>query len=146
MQQPLQRLLRRSSGRDARRRGDSLGTGAVRRLGEHRLARIEVGVEAAVREAGLLHDVRDAGAIVATAPDGACGGLDDTFVRNFFGFWGGSPHMMTIIPDPVQSASRRPRCQCWQVPNTTGERGLAGGGHSGRRERDGTSRWKPTYF
>ena len=83
MQQPLQRLLRRSGGRDARRRGDGLGTGAVRRLGEHRLARSEVGVEAAVREAGLLHDVGDAGAVVATAPDGARGGLDDAFVRDF---------------------------------------------------------------
>src|SRR5256886_11087059 len=33
----------------SRRCGDGLGTGAVRRLGEHRLARSEVGVEAAVR-------------------------------------------------------------------------------------------------
>ena len=107
MQQPLQRLLRRSGGRDARRHGYGLGAGAVRRLGKHRLARIEVSIEAAVREASLLHDVGDAGAVVATAPDGACGGLDDAFVRKLFRSGGGSLHMMVIIQNPVSSASGR---------------------------------------
>ncbi len=101
-QQPLQRLLWRSAGRDPCRCGDGLGAGAVRRLGEHRLARSEVGVEAAVREASLLHDVGDAGAVVATSPDGACGGLDDTFVRDFLGFGGGSFHMIIIISNSAQ--------------------------------------------
>src|SRR5256886_15061203 len=100
----------------SRRCGDGLGTGAVRRFGEHRLARSEVGVEAAVREASLLHDVGDAGAVVATAPDGARGGLDDTFVRDFLGSEGGSLHMMSIIQNPVQSA-RRPPCQCRELSN-----------------------------
>ena len=85
---------------------DALGAGAVRRLGKHRLARREVGVEAAVRQAGLLHDVGDAGAVVATAPDGARGGLDDAFVRDFLGFGGGSFHMMIIISNPTQDAKR----------------------------------------
>ena len=35
-----------------------------------------MGIEAAVRQTGLLHDVGDAGAVVAAAPDGARGGLD----------------------------------------------------------------------
>src|SRR5205814_6039125 len=111
------RLLRRSGGRDARRCGDGLGTGAVRRLGEHRLARSEVGVEAAVREASLLHDVGDAGAIVATAPDGACGGLDDTFVRDFLGSGGASLHMISIIQNPMQRSEERrvgKECKCWR--------------------------------
>jgi hypothetical protein len=40
---------------------------------ERRLARSEVGVEAAVRQASLLHNVGDAGSVVTAAPDGASG-------------------------------------------------------------------------
>jgi hypothetical protein len=65
--------------------------------GEHRFARREVGVEAAVREASLLHDVGDAGAVVSTAPDSARSGLDDPFMRDFLGLVGGSLNMMVII-------------------------------------------------
>ncbi len=95
----LQRLLRRRGGGDARHRGHAFGAGAVGRLGEHRLARGEVGVEAAVRQAGVLHDVGDAGAAVAAAPDGARGGLDDAFVRGFLASGSGSSlrlHMTSI--------------------------------------------------
>ena len=74
-------------------RGHAFGAGAVGRLGEHRLARGEVGVEAAVRQAGVLHDVGDAGAVVAAAPDGARGGLDDALVRGFLAAGGGSSHV-----------------------------------------------------
>ena len=47
-----------------------------------------MGIEATVRQASLLHDVGDAGAVVAAAPDGARGGLDDALVRDFLGFGG----------------------------------------------------------
>src|SRR4051812_21167373 len=61
-----------------------------------------MGVEATVRQAGVLHDVGDAGAAVATTPDGARGGLDDAFVRGFLASevglsHGGSVDMMSII-------------------------------------------------
>ena len=35
-----------------------------------------------MRQAGLLHDVRDAGTVVAAAPDGARGGIDGTGVAD----------------------------------------------------------------
>ena len=51
----------------ARHRFAALAAGPLQRLDEQRVARIEVGVEAAVSEAGLLHDVGDADARVAVA-------------------------------------------------------------------------------
>ena len=80
--------------------------GAVRRLSEHGLARSEVGVEAAVCQAGVLHDVGDARAVVATAPDGTRGGLDDAVMRGFLGPTGGSFHMTCII---LHSGAQRKR-------------------------------------
>ena len=61
-----------------------------------------MGVEAAVRQAGVLHDVGDAGAAVAAAPDGARGGLDDALVGGFLAAGvgsslGGGSHMTIII-------------------------------------------------
>ena len=61
-----------------------------------------MGLEAAVRKAGILHDFGDAGAAVAAAPDGARGGADDAFVRGVLASGGGSSqggraHMMAII-------------------------------------------------
>ena len=61
-----------------------------------------MGVEAAVGEAGLLHDLGHAGAAVAAAPDGAGGGLHDALVGGFLAAGGGSSrgggsHMMIII-------------------------------------------------
>ena len=50
-----------------------------------------------MRQAGVLHDVGDAGAVVATASDGARGRIDDALVREFLGTGGGSLHMMLII-------------------------------------------------
>jgi hypothetical protein len=43
--------------------------GPLQRFDEQRVSRIEVGIEAAMSEAGLLHDVSDADTRVAVAPD-----------------------------------------------------------------------------
>src|SRR2546423_7726503 len=61
-----------------------------------------MGVEAAVRQADLFHDVGDARAVVPAAPNGARGGPDDPFVGDLLAAWGGPPgggsaHMMSII-------------------------------------------------
>src|SRR5438067_16636 len=68
-----------------------------------------MGVEAAVRQADLFHDVGDARAVVPASPNGARGGPDDPFVGDFLAAWGGSPgggsaHMMSII---YQSGAER---------------------------------------
>jgi hypothetical protein len=101
-QQRAQRLSRRHRRRDPRRNRGALGAGPVGRLDEHRLARGEVRVEAAVREPGFLHDVCDAGAVVAAAPDRPRGGGNDTFVGGVLAAGSGSWHgeegyMMSII-------------------------------------------------
>src|SRR5437764_8126834 len=68
-----------------------------------------MGVEAAVRQADLFHDVGDARAVVPASPNGARGGPDDPFVGDFLAAGGGSPgggsaHMMNII---YQSGAER---------------------------------------
>src|SRR5439155_13648729 len=93
----LERLWRRRGGGDALHHCHAFTAGAVGSLGEHRLARREVGIEAAVCQAGVLHDVGDARAVVAAAPDGTRGGLDDAVMRRFLGPGGGSLHMTCII-------------------------------------------------
>lgn len=76
-----QYLLRWHCGGDARSYSHAFGAGTIDCLGEHRLSRSEVGIEPAVRQARLLHDVGDGRAIVAAAPNGARGGVDDALVR-----------------------------------------------------------------
>src|SRR6266545_1812896 len=61
-----------------------------------------MGVEAAMGQADLFHDVGDARAVVPAAPNGARGGPDDPFVGDFLAAWcgpsgGDSAHMMIII-------------------------------------------------
>src|SRR6266536_1506296 len=61
-----------------------------------------MGVEAAVRQADLFHNVGDARAVVPAAPNGARSRPDDPFVGDFLAAWGGPPgggsvHMMIII-------------------------------------------------
>src|SRR6266516_1635498 len=61
-----------------------------------------MGVEAAMGQANLFHDVCDACAVVPAASDGAGGGPYDPFVGDFLAAWGGplgcgSAHMMVII-------------------------------------------------
>ena len=68
-----------------------------------------MGVEAAVRQADLLHDVGDARAVVPASPNGPRGGPDDAFVGDLLAAWGGPPgggsaHMMIII---YQSGAER---------------------------------------
>src|SRR5256885_9229985 len=68
-----------------------------------------MGVEAAVRQADLFHNVGDARAVVPASPNGPRGGRDDAFVGDFLAAWGGPPgggsaHMMTII---YQSGAER---------------------------------------
>src|SRR5947207_12088520 len=70
-----------------------------------------MGVEAAMGQADLFHDVCDARSVVPGAPDGAGGGPDDPFVGDFLAAWGGpldfgSAHMMSII---YQSDAERKR-------------------------------------
>ncbi|HJU39021.1 MAG TPA: hypothetical protein VJ724_05560, partial [Tahibacter sp.] len=50
-----------------------------------------------MRQPGVAHDVGDAGAVIAAAPDRACGGFDDPLVRGFFGAGCDSAHMTCII-------------------------------------------------
>src|SRR2546428_10738131 len=70
-----------------------------------------MGVEAAMGQADLFHDVGDARAVVPASPNGARGGPDDPFVGDFLAAWGGPPgggsaHMMRII---YQSGAERKR-------------------------------------
>src|SRR5438034_5110721 len=70
-----------------------------------------MGVEAAMGQANLFHDVGDARAVVPASPNGARGGPDDPFVGDFLAAWGGPPgggsaHMMSII---YQSGAERKR-------------------------------------
>ena len=79
-------------GADAARllRVDALGhrelavaAGAFERLRQHSFARLEVGIEAAVGQAGLPHDVGDADPGKAVSADVSGGGLDDPVVGHF---------------------------------------------------------------
>src|SRR2546430_17711182 len=68
-----------------------------------------MGVEAAVRQADLFHNVGDARAVVPASPNGPRGGPDDAFVGDLLAAWGGPPgggsaHMMIII---YQSGAER---------------------------------------
>src|SRR5256884_4417728 len=68
-----------------------------------------MGVEAAMGQADLFHDLGDARAVVPSSPSSARGGRDDPFVGDFLAAWGGPPgggsaHMMSII---YQSGSER---------------------------------------
>src|SRR2546430_16606454 len=61
-----------------------------------------MGVEAAVRQADLFHNVGDARAVVPASPNGPRGGPDDAFVGDLLAAWGGPPgggsaHMMILI-------------------------------------------------
>src|SRR6266508_2383780 len=81
-----------------------------------------MGVEAAMGQADLFHDVGDARAVVPASPDGARGGPDDPFVGDFLAAWGGPPgggsaHMMSII---YQSDAERKSPTPWLI----GGRGL----------------------
>ena len=79
-----------------------------------------MGVEAAVRKAGILHDIGDTGAAVAAAPDSARGGVDDPFVRGVLASGGGLSHgslacMMLIIYQAREECKRnkkQPRMNC----------------------------------
>src|SRR5437660_6688362 len=68
-----------------------------------------MGVEAAMGQADLVHDLGDARAVVPSSPSSARGGRDDPFVGDFLAAGGGPPgggsaHMMSII---YQSGSER---------------------------------------
>ncbi|MGF2524879.1 hypothetical protein ACQUW0_21120 [Ralstonia pseudosolanacearum] len=50
-----------------------------------------------MRQAGILHDVGHARAVIAAAPDGARSRFDDTFVRGFLGPGGRAFFNMMLI-------------------------------------------------
>ena len=66
--------------------------GALKRFDKQRIARIEVGVEAAVRETGFLHHVGHTDTPVALPANRTRGGTDDALVRIFFAAVGGTAH------------------------------------------------------
>src|SRR5207247_6224669 len=81
-----------------------------------------MGVEAAMGQADLFHDLGDARAVVPSSPSSARGGRDDPFVGDFLAAGGGPPggdsaHMMIII---YQSGAERKR----PTPGLIGRRGL----------------------
>src|SRR2546421_2719263 len=68
-----------------------------------------MGVEAAMGQADLFHDLGDARAVVPSSPSSARRGRDDPFVGDLLAAWGGPPgggsaHMMNII---YQSGAER---------------------------------------
>src|SRR5207302_3622996 len=68
-----------------------------------------MGVEAAMGQADLVHDLGDARAVVPSSPSSARGGRDDPFVGDFLAAGGGPPgggsaHMTIII---YQSGAER---------------------------------------
>jgi len=101
------------AGGDALHHRHAFTAGTVGGLGEHRLARREMGVEAAVRQTGVFHDVGDAGAVEAAAPDGARGGVNDAIVRRFLGPSGEAFHMTIII---LHFDTQRKRLFLQQLP------------------------------
>src|SRR5467141_568195 len=79
---------------------DRLGARAVRGLREQRVARIEVGVEAAVREPGLLHHLSDSEPLVTVLADRARSSANDALVALFLsrgGLFHGRRLYMTVI-------------------------------------------------
>jgi len=72
--------------------GRTVTPGALERLDQQRVARLEVGVKAAVRQPGLLHHVGHADTGVAVAPDRPRGDFDDALVRVFLAAVGGAAH------------------------------------------------------
>jgi hypothetical protein len=60
-----------------------LSPGARDRLGDQGIARLEVRIEAAVREPGLLHHIGDTDTGITVAPQRARGDLDDAVVGGF---------------------------------------------------------------
>src|SRR5207248_2396952 len=108
-----------------------------------------MGVEAAVRQADLLHDVGDARAVVPASPNGARGGPDDPFVGDLLAAWGGPPgggsaHMMTIIYQSGAERKRppgRPSADGIRLPIVRGTRGRYDqGSEEGVRSRFQASR------
>ena len=81
--QELYEVLLRFEG-GALKGAHALGTGLVCSLRQHRLARVEVSVEATVSQPRLTHDVRHARARVPAAANGARGGIENSLVRGFF--------------------------------------------------------------
>src|SRR2546423_14104835 len=75
-----------------------------------------MGVETAMGQADLFHDLGDARAVVPSSPSSARGGRDDPFVGDFLAAWGGPPgggsaHMVSIIYQSGaerKGATRRP--------------------------------------
>src|SRR2546430_9679105 len=81
-----------------------------------------MGVEAAMGQADLFHDLGDARAVVPSSPSGPRGGRDDPFVGDFLAAWGGPPgggsaHMMSIL---YQSGSERKTVEAQQGAKTQG--------------------------
>lgn len=76
-----------SCSRHACRQRHRFGASTIPCFSEQRIARIEVRVETAVRQASLLHDVSDASTAIAGAPNRARGDFHDTLVRFLFTTW-----------------------------------------------------------
>src|SRR6266513_75149 len=81
-----------------------------------------MGVEAAMGQADLFHDLSDARAVVPSSPSSARGGRDDPFVGDLLAAWGGPPgggsaHMMSII---YQSGAERKTVEAQQGAKTQG--------------------------
>src|SRR5437764_14134617 len=79
-----------------------------------------MGVEAAMGQADLFHDLGDARAVVPSAPSSARGGRDDPFVGDFLAAGGGPPgggsaHMIIII---YQSGAERKTVEAQQGAKT----------------------------
>src|SRR5688500_11947074 len=83
LQHALQRPLWWSSGGDTRQGCDAVGPGTIGCFGEHRFTGVEVSIEAAMREAGVLHDAGNARTPIAAPANSAGGSLDDAIVSGF---------------------------------------------------------------
>src|SRR6266571_2218387 len=91
-----------------------------------------MGVEAAMGQADLFHDVGDARAVVPASPSSARGGPDDPFVGDLLAAWpgpaGGSAHMMII---KYQSNAECKK----ETPGRLGKRSTATSAKSGTGRR-----------
>ncbi|EYC52775.1 hypothetical protein AZ34_03460 [Hylemonella gracilis str. Niagara R] len=76
--------------------------GAFQRLGNQRVTRSEMGIEAAMGEPGLLHDVRHADPGKTTAAQGTRRRIDDAVVRQLLAA-GGEGH--GVLADVRMAAS-----------------------------------------
>ena len=72
-----------SRGSDTRQCCDTVGPCAIGSFREHGFTRVEMGIEAAMREAGVLHDVGNTRTAIAASADGPGGSLDDAIVGGF---------------------------------------------------------------